>query len=407
MPKKQIRVNIAGSAKNQKKKKKQQAAKETTLLGRALRTLGTTGGAALGGYFGMPTAGGALGNSLGAAVSKWLGSGAYTVSTNSVLTEAPVVPAMHSSGQSIIVRHKEFVMTVSGSTGFAVQNELVLNPGLRSTFPWLSRLAGCYQQYRIRGLVYHYIPTSGTAVSSTNSALGSVMLQTTYRSTESPPATKQELLNEYWSTETVPSETVAHPIECDPRENPFQIHYVRQRGLDTVSDPLLYDMARTFVCTQGMQAVNPVGDLWVTYEIELYKPIVTSQVSGYEVAYGATSTGITANVIKDLVWTDNQLEMPPVTTNVVTFPKATGKYLVLVQHLNGHSAYSYPSYSATNCDITAINETSFAGTLLTNPMDKFNVYVNDVGVTASITFGSTASTPATGLNTSVFIARIA
>ncbi len=398
MPKsKQPIVNVRKQSKAVRRAKKKEK-KEHTLLGQALRALGGAGGTALGTYFGAPTAGASLGTGLGAAVSRWLGAGAYTVNSNSVLTEAPSVPAMHSEGQSITVRHKEFIATIVGSSGFTVQREIVLNPGLRASFPWLSRLAGCYQQYRIRGLVFHYIPTSGNAVSSTNAALGSVMLQTTYRSTESAPSNKQELLNEYWSTETVPCDTVAHPIECDPKENPFQIHYVRQHGLTSTDEPLLYDMARTFVCTQGMQSTNAVGDLWMTYEVELYKPIVTSQVTGASYSAGIAQSATPAAPLTGFVFSQNGLEFPTPSNNVITFPRVTGVYVVLLYRgftSGSFSAYGYPTYTATNCDMIIDTETNFVGTFLNGPADVLRVSVNDVSVTASVAITGLTATPAT------------
>lgn len=399
MPKsKQVTINVQKPAKAKRRTNKKKANSERSLLGQALRSLGGAGGTALGGYFGMPLAGGTLGTGLGAAVSKWLGAGAYTVSSNSILTEAPVIPAMHSSGQSIIVRHKEFVASIQGSVDFTVQQEIVLNPGLRASFPWLSRLAGCFQQYRIRGLVFHYVPTSGMAVSSTNSALGSVMLQTTYRSTEGAPANKQELLNEYWSTETVPSETVAHPIECDPKENPFQIHYVRQHGLAVTDEPLLFDMARTFVCTQGMQATNTVGDLWVTYEVELYKPVVSSQVVGASASFGATLAATSAAPFSGLVYSTNGLEFPNPSNTQIIFPRVTGVYYIVIYRgivASGFSAYTYPSYTGANCDIIIDSQTNFTGTFLNRPTDVIRVSVNDVSTVATLTTSAVTCTPST------------
>jgi hypothetical protein len=256
---------------------------ELTRLGAALRTLGGLGGSAVGGWLGNPAAGAATGTGLGAALSRWLGSGDYTVTKNSLVSSlkaSGTIPMMHESGQSIIVRHKEFLGEVTSSTGFAVQASYPINPGLAQTFPWLNRLATCYQQYEIKGMIFHYVPTSGNAVSSSNNALGSVMLQTSYRVTDSAPTSKVELLNEYWSTEVVPSETTCHPIECNPKENPFTVHYVRSGTLPDDENALMYDIGVTHVCTSGQQTAGVVlGDLWVTYEIELKKPIVASDVT--------------------------------------------------------------------------------------------------------------------------------
>lgn len=262
------------------KTKKVAKERELTRLGSALRTLGGLGGGALGGLIGMPSAGSSAGTGLGAALSKWLGSGDYQVQSNTLVNSLKAsgsIPAMHREGQTITVRHREFLGEVLSSTSFTTRMELPINPGMSSTFPWLSGIASKFQQYRVKGMVFHYVPTSGNAVSSTNNALGSVILQTSYRANDSGPISKIEALNEYWSTEVVPSETVAHPIECNPNENPFNVQYVRAGSLSSTDSILMYDLGRTFVCVSGQQANGVVlGDMWVTYEIELKKPILDS-----------------------------------------------------------------------------------------------------------------------------------
>lgn len=273
MAKKQQKITI-------KKTKKVAKERELTRLGSALRTLGGLGGGALGGLIGMPSAGSSAGTGLGAALSKWLGSGDYQVQSNTLVNSLKAsgsIPAMHREGQTITVRHREFLGEVLSSTSFTTRMELPINPGMAATFPWLSGIASKFQQYKVKGLVFHYVPTSGNAVSSTNNALGSVILQTSYRANDSGPQTKIEALNEYWSTEVVPSETVAHPIECNPNENPFNVQYVRAGSLAANDNVLMYDLGRTFVCVSGQQANGVVlGDMWVTYEVELKKPILDS-----------------------------------------------------------------------------------------------------------------------------------
>jgi hypothetical protein len=186
---------------------------------------------------------------------------------------------MHKDGQNIVVRHREFLTEVTASTTFNVLKSFPINPGMAITFPWLSKVARNFQQYRIRGMVYHYIPTSGNMSSSGNPALGSVMLQTVYRATDSPPSSKVELLNEYWTGEVVPSETLAHPVECNPKENPYNVQYVRSFDPPSGESRLLYDLGTTYLAVNGQQTAGvTLGDLWVTYEVELLKPLVTSDV---------------------------------------------------------------------------------------------------------------------------------
>jgi hypothetical protein len=282
------------------KKKNKRTAAEVTKLGKALRTIGMAGGGVVGGYLGNPAFGANAGKGIGALVSKWLGQGDYTVVENSIVKAtsrgSDSVPMMHRTNQSITIRHKEFVSQLTGSTGFSVRRVLPINPGLNQSFPWLASLAAKFEQYRIKGLVYHYVPTSGLAVSSTNPAIGSVMMQTSYRSARDPttiqPTSKVEMLNEYWACEAAPNEAFCHPIECSPSENPFAIHYVRTSEVPSDDSVLMYDLGATFIATSGMPADgNVVGDLWATYEIEFLKPLVSNPVVDLHLdGYAQTST---------------------------------------------------------------------------------------------------------------------
>lgn len=287
------RANMKNKSKRATKVVVQPKKAEVTAIGRALRAIGGFGGGYLGGMAGQPSVGASIGHGLGAQLSRWLGQGDYQVQSNSLLRQSAsgVVPAMHQSGQSVIVRHKEFITEVTGKTAFTVQRRLSINPGLSATFPWLSGVAAQYSEYTIKGMVYHYVPTSGNAVSSTNAALGTVMLQTSYRANEAQPASKVEMLNEYWSNEAKPSEAFCHPIECDPKENPFNVQYIRTGDVPTTDNVLLYDLGTTTLAVSGQQANDIVlGDLWVTYEIELRKPKLTDLTGESLPAMRATSS---------------------------------------------------------------------------------------------------------------------
>jgi hypothetical protein len=351
---------------------------EVTRLGAALRALGGLGGSAVGGLIGMPNSGASVGTSLGAALSRWLGSGDYTIGSNTIVKKSmkasDSIPVMHQEGQSIVVRHKEYLGEVFGSETFRVNQSYELNPGNSSTFPWLSGVAAHFQEYKIRGLVFHYIPTSGSAVSSLNAALGSVMMQTSYRSNDSAPTSKVEILNEYCSNEAVPSESFAHPVECDPRENPFNVQYVRTGAVPTGDSKLLYDLGVTHIAVSGQQITDKaLGDLWVTYEIELKKPILESNVTSRGKSYSAECT--TGPLTASAYFT------PPTATSgtlncavdgrTLTFPKGTyGRFMLTVRFISsstGFTAFNGGGIAVTsNCiPISYVGTTQFARTSLT------------------------------------------
>jgi hypothetical protein len=239
---------------------------------------------------------------------------------------------MHKTNQTITVRHKEFICSISGSSAFNVQRFFLIQPGDTITFPWLSGLATKFQQYRIKGMVFHYVPTSGSAVSSTNSALGTVMIQTSYRAGDTAPASKAEMMNEYWASEAAPNEAFCHPIECDPKENPFSVHYVRTKPVPTNDSPLLYDLGVTWVAVQGQQGNNVLGDLWVTYEVELSKPVIESSVTGPVLnAYLTYSSPATGNWFGSPTLTATGDLAVQTSGNSMTFPKGVvGDYLITI-----------------------------------------------------------------------------
>lgn len=336
-------------------KKAKSANVELTRLGSLLRTLGGLGGTALGGMVGMGATGGNFGTGLGASLSRWLGSGDYTVSSNSITQKASAgtIPAMHQQGQSIIVRHREFLTEVRGSTTFLVRNEFNLNPGLSNTFPWLSGIANQYSQYKIKGMVFHYVPTSGN-IAAASPALGTVMIQTSYRATEAAATSKVEMLNEYWSSEAKPSDEFCHPIECDPKENPFNIQYVRSGSLPATENQLMYDLGTTRIAVSGQQTSNLVlGDLWVTYEIELKKPVVTNltnddiQTMTFSANAGITSIA-TVGTNPAVVFNSFNGTFT-FGANTIIFPLGTVGEYQLTYYFQNVTLASTPSIGATNC----------------------------------------------------------
>lgn len=367
----------------------------------------------------MSGSGNAAGSSLGAAISRWLGSGDYTVARNSIVRNpSGSVPMMHQDGQSIVVRHKEFLTEVLSNTSFTVNNSYPLNPGMQKTFPWMAAVACNFQEYKIRGMVFHYVPTSGFATGGTNTALGSVMLQTSYRSNDQAPASKIEVLNEYWSCESVPSEAFCHPVECDPKENPFNVQYVRSGPAPTGDSQLLYDLGMTYVCTSGQQAAGVVlGDLWVTYEIELKKPIMASNVTNLHFtdkaliaapADGSTYlTGVTTHPYGNF-----QLSFSGTT---ITFPADVWGYFDVYVQLEATTTFSacvWPSSAPTFTGCTSVtvdaatspyNRSTLGGSggTLNRAGYRFAIFKDNKTSTCSVTLPVITTLTGTVLQTTV------
>jgi hypothetical protein len=412
MVKKNGKKKIVIKLRNSKAAKKE----EMTRLGSALRALGGLGGGALGSFIGQTNAGSSLGNSLGATISKWLGSGDYSISSNSIVNSmksSGKIPMMHKDGQSVVIRHKEYLGEVRGHTSFLVRENFPINPGLEETFPWLCGIAQQYQEYKLRGMIYHYVPSSGNAIASTNPALGTVMLQTSYRASDSLPTSKLEMLNEYCSNESVPSDAFCHPIECNPRENPFEVQYVRSGAVPSNEDIKTYDLGQTFLAVSGQQVDDAViGDLWVTYEIELRKPQLTHAISQQVTSYIGTSSGTisAANPFTSTLLTSEDTSMAGTlvaTGNTITFgPGNAGTYLVTIIW-TGATSFLMGTITTSNCTkynyfgpTTSNRESSYTtGSTIAFEMDAFTI--TDPTQSAVVTFNTTTLTGATKVVVSV------
>jgi len=396
---------------------------QVTALGKALRALGGIGGSALGGMLGAPSTGSTVGTGLGAALSRWLGSGDYTVHSNSLVSKASSgIPDMHKNNQTIMVRHKEYLGEILSSTGFVVRKSLTLNPGIAATFPWLSTIASNFQEYTFKGIVFHYIPTSGHAITGTNPAIGSVMMQTSYRTTDSAPTSKLEMLNEYYSAEAAPDTTFAHPIECDPKENPFNVQYVRTGEVPAGDSTLIYDLGKTHIAVSGNPAnSNVVGDLWVSYEVELRKPILHSNVTSLAPFYRASyvGTGITSTDYFPTAITPLKAGNIPMTLlgRTLTFlPGSFGQYYVLLSvnangaGFGGTSQQISGNPILTNMELLSIDYSStfyYISTICTNANTlnclMYACVVNKLNADSVATLALPAYSIATGVVASTYL----
>jgi hypothetical protein len=237
-------------------------------------------------------AGAWLGNLAQNGIQRILGMGDYSispeqgVSSNTLINPDQGIPQMHMDSYGAIrVSHREFLTDVSGATT-GQRAAWVLNPGDAKVFPWLSGIAGNFTQYKLLGLCFEFKSTSGDAVSSTNSALGSVSFATQYDVTAPLLASKQQFLNHFWSGSAKPSVDQMHCIECEPSVTPVAPLYIRTPSLGAVvstgtftgytaqemTDARLFDHARTEMLIIGQQANFVVGEVWITYDVLLLKP---------------------------------------------------------------------------------------------------------------------------------------
>nr|QKV51298.1 putative capsid protein [Crucivirus sp.] len=222
------------------------------------------------------------------AIAKIAGSGDYAISDgvhaiehNSIInpTHSDNIPTFSSSGNVFRICHREYIGDLYSSTDF-VNTTYTINPANSACFPWLSQIVtGNFQEYRFNGLVFEYKTGSSDALNSTNTALGYVVMSSQYNTLSQPFTTKQSAENTEFAVSTKPSRSMLHAIEC--KGNPNQPLYVQLEGGQQLSagDARLYNLATLNVITTGMQQANTnLGELWVSYDILLYRPILQNSL---------------------------------------------------------------------------------------------------------------------------------
>lgn len=291
----------------------------------------------------------------GNAIAKIFGWGAYSVKQNSLWdgTLARQVPHMQSNMESVVFRHREYIGDVSSSITFA-SKVFNVNPGLDDTFPYLAAIARNFQQYRFRGLIFEFKSTSANALNSTNTALGTVALAMQYQSDCADFVNKNQLLNEMWSVDGKPSENVILPVECDPTLTTLPLLYTRSGNRPTGSDLKMYDMGKVTIATVGSQAASVIGELWVSYEVELQKPqLYAGLAMGSETAHFSLVPTSAAPLAASAIYLDYiGLTISGGTT--IVFPTSCqGKYMITYhcKTTGAGAVLTAPAYSTTNATI--------------------------------------------------------
>lgn len=232
-------------------------------------------GSAVGGYIAPgigSSVGGALGRGAHAAVKTITGFGDYQISKNSVVYNNDAVPKFtHANPRCTIVAHREFITDIRSSENYE-GSIFTINPGNPKTFPWLSNIAANYEEYIFQGIVFEYKTNSATSIGSTNTALGTVAIATQYNSLAPSFTSKHQIENYEFSNSCVPCESMLHAIECDPSLGNDVKYIFNERDSDENADPRNYNLGKTTIATQGMQAASTIGELWVSYKVCLMKP---------------------------------------------------------------------------------------------------------------------------------------
>jgi len=244
------------------------------ILGKKINT-GTT-------YAFDPTYGERLGGVLGEGVqsfAKALGFGDYNIKSNTLMgavdlgTSPPTVKNTNK-GEATIIHHREYVgdlLTGTGSpSAFTIQS-YALNPGNSTLFPFGAALAKNFQEWEARGILVELKTLASE--SSTTLAMGSMFAAVDYNSLDAAPTDKLHLENMEYACSSKPSSSLIMPVEC-ARVNDVLTHlYISVDEAYLSGDKRLYDLGTLYIGSSGCPtAAAPIAEIWVTYELALFKP---------------------------------------------------------------------------------------------------------------------------------------
>lgn len=381
------------------KKKRYQSDWSAPLTGGAI-------GAGIGSLI-SPGAGTLLGSALGTAAGGLFraitGHGDYKIKSNT-LVFPKAVPSFGSD--CIRVNHREYLCDITSSTAFTNQR-FELNPGLATTFPWLSAIAAQYEMYKFNGMIFEYVSTSADALNSTNTALGKVLMATDYNALDSEFTNMQQMMGAEFSNFGKPSDSLIHAIECAPRENPIKLAYVRSGTVPNGADARLYDLGVFQIATQGSQAAANVGSLWVTYDVSFCKPVMNNQV-GLALKtdhYTLTAPAVTTSYFG----TSRELQAgsnlgSTCTGTVFSFPEnmSSGTFEMVYVARGASTAVANPTYTLTNCSLLGnvmggvASFQSNGGNTTTGYMNVHYIKIDTQGAFVTLSGGTLPGTPTTG-----------
>jgi hypothetical protein len=184
---------------------------------------------------------------------------------------------MFNRGANTIIKHREYLYDVNQTDGFAVIR-IPINPGISSTFPWLSQIAPAYEKYRFKSLRFMYEVLSATT------STGKIFFVPCFNPQDPPPLSKLEALT---YEEAVGSQPWVSFV-CDIKQKylkTYNEYFIRQTNLQANQDLKTFDPLVLYLCTDGPSALSTVGEVYIEYEIELINPIGVTEEIGSNQLY--------------------------------------------------------------------------------------------------------------------------
>jgi len=245
--------------------------------------------------------------------------------------------------------HREPLGVLLGTQGFNVTT-FNINPGLATTFPWLSPQALGYESYKFNALHIEYDHTINEFT-----GLGRIVMAPDYDSSDSPPTS---MIQAEQMVDNVMG-AVTRDWKCTLRPRGMGIigpkRYTRSGALSANEDIKLYDIAQLHVCTSG-QTTNAVeiGQLWIVYDVTLFEPQPSQSPNIFLAGQLLNTNGIgatAANLIGTTTVNEGSIVITHVNNVFTVSNLIAGFEYVMLFHLQAATITTTPSIVADNVNI--------------------------------------------------------
>jgi len=359
----------------------------------------TTPFADVGGIVGKRYGSNRLGRAAGNLVGSFFGHGDYTLSANSLMKDLHVTGP--TSGK--IKMDKKGVLRLIDSeclgdvlsAGINTFNNVSypINPGLSSSFPWLSQVASLFDQYQMNGLVFEFRSTS-SEYNSVGQALGTVVMATDYDVTDAPYPTKAQMENSDFACSAKTSSDLIHGVECAPSTRPTNIMYVRTGSSPPNTDLHLYDLGNFQFATAGLSSSTvTVGELWVHYDVTLMKKQINPNQGGQSAFILSGGTIAAATPFGTLPTLTSFMNVSVSSASTLTFG-SIGQYLITATIVGTTVTATGPALGGT-CTAQAVSNGNI-GNGSTKATYLVMVNVDAPGETLTLSYAGTCATMTSG-----------
>jgi len=356
-----------------------------------------------------------LGGIAGARLARLMGHGDYVetnmgetasvpnpVKVNSLMSGSPQMGTFDNHG-SVRIQHREFISDLfSGVQNVFSNQSYIVNPGIAQVFPFLAQIAANYEMYRFHGLTFEFV--SATSPFGATS-LGVWVMAMEYNAAASAFTAKPQMENSDYAMSSRLDSHGMYGVECKALTSAQVYYYVRSpvNPVGPTGTPInLVDFGLfQFAQVPGIVAGSNLGELWVTYDVELIRPrlVIPNAADTLLLSYPHFTAAGTPDIAPDVVLNTGVLSSASFTYTataiVLNLPSAIAGQVYTVEYNWGSNvsgilgAVDLSTFAYTNASTSTLQLKA------QSPGSTETIAANQVAWSFTQTFVITATAPAT------------